>query len=83
MSRLHRIALTLIRQARATGARPDLRADGPRLWVGCLCVGVWRWELVAAGAVLDGGEADTWDEAMAVGLAALEVACLAPTTSAG
>ena len=51
----------------------------PKLWVGFICPGRWAWTLSDPDANrLDGGNADTWGEAMAIGLAALEVASIPP-----
>jgi hypothetical protein len=52
--------------------------EHPRLWVGFDYPGSWSWMISEPnGCLLDSGVAETWDEAMAVGLAALEVASLA------
>lgn len=41
----------------------------------------WWWRLTGPeGELLDDGAVPTWDEAMAVGLAAFEVASLTPST---
>lgn len=52
----------------------------PRLRIRCIAPGWWTWELAAGTSVLDGGQADSWGEALAVGGAALELAALTPTT---
>lgn len=55
--------------------------EHPRLWVGFEAPGRWAWSVTAPDAcLLDNGQGETWAEAIAVGLAALEVASVAPET---
>lgn len=54
----------------------------PRLRVVRDHPGRWFWTLTAAGELLDSGHADSWDEAIAVGLAALEAASVSGRSGA-